>query len=174
MGLPFWVHPSPRGQDWGLLYPKAELIPTYVRIPHRGNRIGWPCFNCSSSQHPRAFRLVNGLELFANSADTPVLMETFSWLFLSEAAGVHRAQSSSPGCDRAAGPFLIWIREQRREVKWQENSAGIVPFWRAPGTQCGTTSGWVGGCTYEACISLHSPRTRTSTGPSPTAVPSEL
>lgn len=138
-----WVYPSrwtrvPQGQDSSLLCPKEKLI------PHQGRPRGGRFLTCPPTSTLSALRLVNGLELFANSADTPVLMEIFSLALPPSGGGCARGPGLQP-CERCGhGAFLIWIR-RRRGARRQENRAGFVQSWSAPGIPCGATSEWVVG-----------------------------
>ncbi|VCX38844.1 unnamed protein product, partial [Gulo gulo] len=120
---------------------------------------------CSShQQHPpfrpprRAFQLVHGLELFANSADTPVPMEMFSLALplRLRVLAAHRAPALGV-MEPCAGPghLLIWIRKQGREVKYGENRAALFRPGE-PGAFCveQPRGGWVGGYRAFPCI-LH-------------------
>lgn len=96
---------------------------------------------------PSAFPLVNGLELSAKSADAPVLMEMFSLALPLRGCGAQGRRAPALGVTEqgtSARPFLIGIRKQHT-VKWRENRASFVLFWRARGILCGATSEWVGG-----------------------------
>lgn len=138
MGLSFPVGRVPQGQDLGLLCPKEELT------PHQGRPRGGPFLTGPLTSTPSALRLVNGLELFANSADTPVLMEMFSLALPPSGGGCARGPGLQPFERCGHGAFLIWIR-RRREARRRENRAGFVLSWSAPGIPCGATSEWVVG-----------------------------